>query len=186
MPYHSSGFTSSSKPITEAEYVFSFQGNATFPLRRRLSEAAVATSLRHSFVATHKYFEKMVPYEQERLRDRTRELFANSKFVLCPRGAGLSSIRFFDAMASGRIPVLIADHTKLPLQNCIDYENLIVRVPEQRLELLEESIIRFEQGHDLSIVSTNLVTTSEKYFTPKALRTFLEHALAGNAKPSVT
>jgi Exostosin family len=41
--------------------------------------------------------------------DRYVGAFAHSAFVLCPRGSGTSSIRLFEAMSAGRVPVIIAD-----------------------------------------------------------------------------
>jgi hypothetical protein len=46
------------------------------------------------------------------LEGRKREyaqVMCRSKFVLCPRGAGTSSFRLFEAMAAGRVPVVISD-----------------------------------------------------------------------------
>ena len=37
------------------------------------------------------------------------KLITDSKFVLCPRGFGASSIRTFEIMSAGRIPVVISD-----------------------------------------------------------------------------
>jgi hypothetical protein len=37
-----------------------------------------------------------------------------SKIVLCPRGHGMSSFRFFEAVVFGGIPCLISDHLRLP------------------------------------------------------------------------
>ena len=42
------------------------------------------------------------------------ELMKRSKFVLCPRGFGVSSIRTFEAMSLGRVPVIISDHWQPP------------------------------------------------------------------------
>ena len=38
-----------------------------------------------------------------------KDLVRNSKFVLCPRGVGCSSIRIFETMRMGRVPVIISD-----------------------------------------------------------------------------
>jgi hypothetical protein len=37
------------------------------------------------------------------------QLLGRSKFILCPRGFGVSSIRIFEAMSFGRVPVIISD-----------------------------------------------------------------------------
>jgi hypothetical protein len=45
----------------------------------------------------------------------------------------LNSIRFFETLAMGRIPILISDDAVLPLEDQIDYAALILRLPEVRI-----------------------------------------------------
>jgi hypothetical protein len=42
------------------------------------------------------------------------ELLARSSFILCPRGYGASSIRMFEAMSFGRVPVIVSDAWQPP------------------------------------------------------------------------
>ena len=51
-------------------------------------------------------------------------------FNFCPRGAGLSSWRFFESMHLNTIPVLFADDTVLPFEDSLDYSKICVRLPE--------------------------------------------------------
>lgn len=71
----------------------------------------------------HVSFEKL-PYEEY------REQLAESIFGLCPRGAGLSSYRFFECFHTGTIPVLFADSVELPYSEEIEYDKMIVRIEE--------------------------------------------------------
>jgi hypothetical protein len=50
-------------------------------------------------------------------------------FALCPRGGGLSSYRFFEAIQCGSIPVLFADDVALPYPD-LCWDHIIVRIPE--------------------------------------------------------
>jgi len=52
---------------------------------------------------------------------------AGSKFVLCPRGIGPSSLRLYETMEAGRVPVIISDDWIAPQH--IDW-NFAVRIPE--------------------------------------------------------
>lgn len=61
-------------------------------------------------------------------RQRYRDSLANSLTVLCPRGDGENSIRFFETLSAGRIPVLIADDTLLPLEVQISYDDCLLRI----------------------------------------------------------
>jgi hypothetical protein len=57
------------------------------------------------------------------------ELIAESKFVLCPRGFGTSSMRIFETMSLARVPVIISDRWQPPPG--IPWNEVSVRVPEK-------------------------------------------------------
>ena len=76
-----------------------------------------------------------------------REVVGRSQFVLCPRGAGTSSFRLYEALAAGRVPVVLSDDWVEPAG--IDWSSCSVRVPESeamtvpgRLEDLEGEWLR--------------------------------------------
>lgn len=54
----------------------------------------------------------------------------DSALVLAARGGGLSCYRFFEAMSAGRVPVLIADDVELPHRDLIDWNGIIIHIPE--------------------------------------------------------
>lgn len=62
-----------------------------------------------------------------------RDSFSTTITVCCPRGAGLNSIRFFETLAAGRIPILISDDCVLPLEDQINYAAFSIRLPEFRI-----------------------------------------------------
>jgi hypothetical protein len=62
------------------------------------------------------------PFVISEYRDNLRD----SQFVLCNRGGGNWSMRFYHALECGRIPVLIKSGNKLPFDKHIDYEKYIV------------------------------------------------------------
>jgi len=49
---------------------------------------------------------------------------------LCPRGNGSSSIRFYETMCMGRIPVHVSDAYVLPFEKDIDYSQFCLFIPE--------------------------------------------------------
>lgn len=57
-----------------------------------------------------------------------RRLMRSSWFVLCPRGFGASSIRIFEAMRAGRVPVVIGDGWIPPPR--ADWSSFSIRVRE--------------------------------------------------------
>jgi mannosyltransferase OCH1-like enzyme len=60
---------------------------------------------------------------------RYNEILLNSKYSLCPSGSGPNSIRFWESLACGCIPVLLSDTLELPYN--IDWENAIVIMKEK-------------------------------------------------------
>jgi glycosyltransferase involved in cell wall biosynthesis len=81
--------------------------------------------------------------EQRSRQELYRKIMRQSLTVLCPRGAGENSVRFFETMAMGRIPVLIADNAALPMEAVIPYDEFVIRVPENEIDGIAEHILRW-------------------------------------------
>lgn len=71
------------------------------------------------------------------------ENIINSDFVLCPKGNGNGSIRFFETLSLGRIPILINTDCILPLADKINYKDIVVSVDHDNLGCLEKRILEF-------------------------------------------
>lgn len=56
----------------------------------------------------------------------------NSRFSLCPSGAGPSSIRIYESLACGAIPVILADTLQLPKLKGVDWSDCVIRIPERK------------------------------------------------------
>lgn len=151
------------KPITECKLMASFQGSlATHPIRKKIYDAIQPFG---SFHYESTPFWATVPIlDRLRLRQEYLDNMNNSQFVLCPRGVGLNSIRFFESLRMGRIPVLFADDTKLPLERLINYDNLIVRVPENAILEARDYVGRWLETHDLVTASNRAMDISLNYF----------------------
>lgn len=68
------------------------------------------------------------------------ESILHSDFVLAPRGNANASIRFFEALSLGRIPVLIDTDCILPFADKIKYEDFVVVVPYTDIKNAEKRI----------------------------------------------
>jgi hypothetical protein len=64
-------------------------------------------------------------------------------FTLCLRGMGNYSVRFYQTLAMGRIPVLIDTDSNLPFSDQIDYKNIVVKVPFSDRFNTEDYLIDF-------------------------------------------
>lgn len=66
-----------------------------------------------------------------------------SDYILCCRGAGNYSIRLFEILCCGRIPVFIDTDCVLPYESEIDWKKYCVWVDESELDRLPEKIAEF-------------------------------------------
>ena len=80
-----------------------------------------------------KYHHHLSPEKRAEDPQAYREELRRTITVCCPRGAGLNSIRFFETLAAGRIPILISDNCVLPLEDQLDYSAFSLRLPEARI-----------------------------------------------------
>ena len=101
----------------------------------------------------------------------------NCKFVLCPRGRGSNSIRFFEALNFGKIPILISDDVKLPLRSKIDYSEFCIEIQEKNYHRLENYIDNFLKTHDLKIASLKAKEISETWFNCNSIDKFVTESV---------
>ena len=129
------------------------------------------------FESTPNFFCHLPEETQKKMQATWTDALNTSKFILAPRGCGLNSIRFFEALSFGRIPILIADDTKLPLEEKIDYSEFVIRVPESEMDTIPQLIEEFKEKNDLVIASRLALTTWEENFSGGRLRRYLENVL---------
>ena len=126
----------------QIRYQTSFVGfPGSHPVRPRLVDALSSVTDLQLFVKTnpifHGHFDEA---ERKRLLESYNSVMRQSLTVLCPRGAAENTVRFFETMAFGRIPVLIADDAVLPGESLINYDDFIIRVPEAQVECFADHI----------------------------------------------
>jgi Exostosin family len=118
--------------FSDYKYLFSFMGNvATYPTVR-----SNIVNLSHPRA-----------YLKDTSKEASIELFSDvlmsSKFVLCPRGIAASTIRVYEAMRAGRVPVIISDEWQ---ENTIDekWKEFSIRIPEKDVELIPTILEKLE------------------------------------------
>lgn len=72
----------------------------------------------------------------------------NSDYVVCMRGAGNFSNRFYETLAMGRIPVFINTDCLLPLDEIIDWKKHVVWIEYKDRHKIAEKIIEFHNQLD--------------------------------------
>jgi hypothetical protein len=123
-------------PGEEKRYLFSFQGGSTSMLRKRMFNLSFdRPDCLIENTSTYYHWDLGQPGRAER-QQRYADILAASHFVLCPRGAGTGSIRFFEVMQAGIAPVLLADDYVLPPQ--VPWDKFLLRIPEKDIARLPE------------------------------------------------
>ena len=74
------------------------------------------------------------------------ELLLKSRYSLCPSGSGPNSIRFWESLAVGSIPILLADTLDLPRHKL--WEKSIIRVKEEDLEKIPELLNKIDEDEE--------------------------------------
>lgn len=71
------------------------------------------------------------------------ENIQNSLFTLAPRGDGNYSLRFYETLSLGRIPLFIDTDTPLPLSEQIDYDSFMLRVKGSDIQAIADRTYSF-------------------------------------------
>ncbi|MBL4672454.1 MAG: exostosin family protein [Arenicella sp.] len=96
--------------IDDAEYLYSFIGNANnHPVRKKICRFSGERSFLNDSSLDVRQQDDGITGENKDRGLLYRDVLTQSKFVLCPRGVGVSSWRLFETMRAGRVPVIISD-----------------------------------------------------------------------------
>lgn len=155
------------QPLTDARYLFGFSGNVTAPVRARLfTELRPAADaglglLRQTDSLFTRIYDPGADGERARFADDLRQC----RFILCPRGNGLSSIRLFETMEAARVPVIISDALVLP--QCVNWADCALVVPEAEIARLPELLAA--RADDWSRLAANARREWARCFAPATL-----------------
>jgi len=123
----------------EREFEFSFLGSiATHNIRKKL----VKLYPRNCF-DSHVYW-GIEQKDNKKFVNRYIKMLGNTKFGICPRGTGPGSIRMFEVMAMGSIPVVIADGYKFPLDSIIDWGKISISVKEKDIGNIADILKQYD------------------------------------------
>ena len=145
------------------DLLFSFVGRCSHPIRRQV------LALRHprALVETANFkigrFWTQITDEHEEMRVRYYHNLARAKFILCPRGLGLSSFRLYEALAAGRVPVIVSDSWVPPAGP--EWGSFSIRLPERELGKVVDVLLERECEYDALAWAAR--RTHERWFAPE-------------------
>lgn len=74
------------------------------------------------------------------------ENLKNAPYVLCVRGGGNFSVRFYEALAMGRVPVFINTDCSLPFHDIVDWKKHVVWVEYKDRNQLAQKVDNFHKA----------------------------------------
>lgn len=113
--------------------------------RKALRSLSGVEQVKTNFIIRKSYSlsEKTISLDPKIARKEYIENMRDCDFVLAPKGDGNFSVRFFEALSLGRIPLLIDTDCVLPLADEINYDDFILRVPLCDLDCLPARVSEF-------------------------------------------
>ncbi len=150
------------------DLLFSFMGGRTHKVRNAIFQLEHARAHIEDTSNINFFVDRGEPERAARLhtqKQRFAEMINRSMFVLCPRGAGTSSIRLYEVLAAGRVPVVISDDWVPPIGP--DWNGCILRVREGDIAaipaLLEAAEPRYEE------MAASAFRACQEWFAPDVI-----------------
>jgi hypothetical protein len=116
---------------------------------------------------------KRLSYFNQR-QQQTRPLWKNefidnlekNLFNICNRGCGNFSMRFYETLCAGRIPILVDSNIELPFKNDIDWNETIILAKSK--EELSRKVVRVFDNKDVIKMQKNCKKIWNEYFTEES------------------
>lgn len=144
----------------EPDLLYSFIGSPSVPVREaiyQLTHSRGHVERTDGFV----FFDSASVRFAER-KQKFSELMGRSKFILCPRGRGVNSIRLYETIASGRIPVILSDHW-VPMAGP-NWDDFSIRWPEKDVAQLPKYLESRES--DVPTMTAAVTKAHQEWFRP--------------------
>lgn len=95
-----------------------------------------------NFILRDTYIHKLKSYHINEFDNNMN----NNLFTFCYRGAGNFSVRFYETIMRGRIPIVVKTSSIFPYENLIDYNKLGIFIEENELgenNTLKDIILKY-------------------------------------------
>jgi len=115
-----------------------------------------------------------VPHDTNLIKEFKNNIL-DSHFTVCNRGAGNFSIRFYQVLSLGRIPIVLNDNTVLPFEDLINWQDYIII--ENTLEKLYDKTLEYWKSNTPEQIINNQKKCCElydKFFTFENYGKFVE------------
>ncbi len=154
------------EPLKKEDMSISFCGAITHDVRRISIKKIKENNNIHSDFIIRKGF-----WAPEKTKEEARREFVqnvrDSVFVLCCRGAGNFSYRFYETLALGRIPVVTyMEKTKFPLADTLNLEEHCIFIDIRDIDNIEKKLSDFLLHKNVKDVCVSNKKLYDEYFSP--------------------
>jgi hypothetical protein len=122
-------------PPEDARLLFGFRGCLTSPLRYRM-KSLLAAHPDGLFESVDSLWHRMDDPASTGEKQAYAEQIRQCRFVLCPRGNGVSSVRLFEVLESGRVPVILSDRFVPPVHP--GWNECTLHLPESKIRQIPD------------------------------------------------
>lgn len=102
--------------------------------------------------------------KKSEISNKYTDLVNNSVFSLCPRGTGISTIRLFEVMGMGSIPVIIADNYCPPMKDNLDWSSFSVTIKEKDISEIKNILGKYNKD-DIKSMNQKVKEVYKEYFS---------------------
>lgn len=168
---HFSNALGDRRDIKEKTLLSSFMGSYDTHHTRRLLSASYKRPRFHSVDTGAWHFMNVNKSSNDQA---FRELLSRSKTSACPRGTGPSTIRLWEAMGTGSIPLLISDDLVLPEIDGLDWRDIIVRVPQSMASITHAFVEKLDSRSIESMTRACSLAYDEYFSNERLSRSIVE------------
>jgi hypothetical protein len=103
----------------------------------------------------------------------------NSHFTLCNRGAGNFSMRFYETLSAGRIPLILDTDLVLPYEDKINWDDFIIKGKTE--DEIVDKLLDWWETKDIILAQRTCRKIYEEYFGQKSsINKLIENTLSYN------
>lgn len=139
--------------------------------RRALNALKGSKHIKTDFIERNSFgaHQRTIVADPKILREEFVNVIVRNDFTITPKGDANYSVRFYETLSLGRIPILIDTLCCLPFEDTLAYDSFILRVPYTDINSLEHRLCSFynsltpERFESMQKIARNTFETYLRY-----------------------
>ena len=159
-------------PAENKDILYSFVGNSwTHPTRGQIANLPRPDDV--CIIIRKQYHFFMRPEDRTKNQEEYKDILARSRYALCPRGTGPSTVRFWESLQAGAIPVLFSPEFWLP-EAGFDWDTATIRLTPNDIPHID-SILRSITQKQEAMLRTNCLKAYKHFCGNNFISPILYH-----------